>query len=121
MTLSLNSAIDDQCHSIQAATIELLAHLAAYRPAADLVPRASTRALDDSASPPVCYPVHPANLSRLQTERLERVLFALKERIPIKLKKEREAGKKKGAGKEKTQVDVYRGGTSSRASSCAVR
>jgi hypothetical protein len=46
----------------------------------------------------------------IQTERLERVLFALKERIPVKLTKDAEVAKKRSGAKEKANVDVYRGG-----------
>lgn len=51
----------------------------------------------------------PLTSPRLQTERLERVLFALKERIPVKLTKDAEVAKKRSGAKEKANVDVYRG------------
>ncbi|KAK4057760.1 hypothetical protein OIO90_001408 [Microbotryomycetes sp. JL221] len=54
--------------------------------------------------------LEPAHVDWMTDERLDRVLYALKERIPAKLEKERSQGKKKGpAAKEKTHVDVYRG------------
>lgn len=54
----------------------------------------------------------------IQDDRLERVLLALKERIPKKLMSETETGRKKGGGaKEKTHVDVYRGGEFTRCTS----
>lgn len=53
----------------------------------------------------------PLTLSDFPPEQdgvLERVLFALKDRIPLKLQQE---GDGKKHGKEKTHVDVFRGGT----------
>ncbi|ORY80275.1 hypothetical protein BCR35DRAFT_304469 [Leucosporidium creatinivorum] len=53
--------------------------------------------------------LEPAHVNWMTTERLERVLFALKERIPVKLTKDAEGAKKRSGAKEKANVDVYRG------------
>ncbi|KAK4046371.1 hypothetical protein OIV83_006094 [Microbotryomycetes sp. JL201] len=54
--------------------------------------------------------LEPAHVDWMTDERLDRVLYALKERIPTKLRKEEHNLRRKSAvAKEKTQVDVYRG------------
>ncbi|KAM0793643.1 hypothetical protein ACM66B_001074 [Microbotryomycetes sp. NB124-2] len=54
--------------------------------------------------------LEPAHVNWMTDDRLDRVLHALKERIPTKLRKEETHGKRKtSVAKEKTQVDVYRG------------
>ncbi|GAA5858284.1 hypothetical protein JCM8547_004634 [Rhodosporidiobolus lusitaniae] len=50
--------------------------------------------------------LEPAHTEWMSNNVLERMLFALKDRIPLKLAQE---GEGKKSGKEKTQVDVFRG------------
>ncbi|BGP12296.1 hypothetical protein JCM10213v2_000209 [Rhodosporidiobolus nylandii] len=51
--------------------------------------------------------LEPAHTEWMNNDVLERMLYALKDRIPLKLAQE---GTGKRTGKEKTQVDVFRGG-----------
>ncbi|BGP28408.1 hypothetical protein JCM10296v2_000140 [Rhodotorula toruloides] len=50
--------------------------------------------------------LEPAHVDWMNNSVLERMLFALKDRIPLKLQQE---GQGKSKGKEKTHVDVFRG------------
>ncbi|SGY37903.1 BQ5605_C003g01912 [Microbotryum silenes-dioicae] len=54
--------------------------------------------------------MEPAHVHWMTEDRLMRVLSALRERIPTKLRNEQEPAKKKSGGaREKQQIDVYRG------------
>jgi hypothetical protein len=56
----------------------------------------------------------PLHVDWMNDSIMERVLFALRDRIPVKLKKETDEGRTAvGKKKKKSSVDVYRGGASS--------
>ncbi|SCV67988.1 BQ2448_109 [Microbotryum intermedium] len=54
--------------------------------------------------------MEPAHVHWMTEERLMRLLSALRERIPTKLRNEQDSAKKKSSGgRQKQQIDVYRG------------
>ena len=98
--------------------VQLPPHLADDGPPDDLVPRTGSCRVDERALPPSVPPPsfsHPPGdvvwlmmmvVIPLQDSVLERMLLALRDRIPLKLAQE---GPGKAKGREKTQVDVFRG------------